>query len=1674
MPLYDSPDSIDEQVDPGLLGRLGRVGMSGISAVGNVLDLPGSAIRDVLAVRNPFDQFLPWNWTSSENRTSGRQLLRDYGLVSKEDTYGNWWSSFGAEIALDPLTYLGAGALLKGAQAGTVGSKGLFRASLPFSKAGVELGTGARAEQVAKGLGGFTDYLTKPSVLGPALEAGAGFFRGKGAVTPDDLTPPPAAGGGLGLGPAPGGPPPSPGNPLTGHPPGSQPRVPTPTMGGQAATPQQKGQSFWDTATGNARRLWLGENLDNASKLQWNDLTDSQRQAVLYNTGVLTPEQSANAQYLDDWLANTPPEHENYAQNLAEFKKLRGEEHIADATGSLPYLDLDNKETLASLSNMSKVSKEARGLDEHSGTRLWNPDLYGFKMKDSRVPFLDVTPNVIPKHLMFKVTNDADLGRVATVIANGFDAMAREAIERAGPGFKNVKFAGIGYHPGWHGVRTGYRNPGVTGEYDELVAGLGGQEGKVYINLFSMAKKAESAIAAGRYKPEEYGKAVANQMAGVLVHELAHQVSWTEGEGHAKAMTDLFGHILQSTHHITGNINKAIAATPDLRARIIDYGTQIDSHVLRQYPYNRVRYGGGTWPSLAGVQGAPGASAMATGSTGDVAAAAGDAAKQQSLAQSSIKSLASGDELAEQADDLDDILVDEGGTRIYKPRKDISKEQMLQTFSPLTLQAKRAELYDLLQQAGPNIEMDDLEQFVRIEKELARRAGGGTQTTLENILTANPGEIKMIEPAPTNIQDISSVVPGAKTPAQVAEWAKTASEVLTAPGRAAAMLFHAPVRGKFAEEEQRLAREQWERIGHNSREALTMTTGIVDDVKEIQSGLIETLGVDIVKLLPGDYQKNILNVDAAINKTIQRIVRHSIETGRDAEGVQQAIRFFDLDPGKLAPELTERMVGLGRKVKELNRHLYDNYRNMGGEGGLIENIDTEVMDLVDSGKLPAIDYLARVAAEHPDRLMDAIRGGLVRPGSSQHRYDFLRSVPSEVVERIGKYVLSARDGKVKEADAITGIVDKYGKFLNRELVDEVLEDGTTIKVPKWGTPEAHAKALYDWGKTADNYETYLNDVLRTQSQYNRSLFTSMANMGGIHQVLKQTMGRRPLEAALEEGVVPKGYKHLRGIWDATQPVMTDSDPLVMDAFREAGMNPERAMRWLAKDMGVPDDELEAAVAAMRDHMAIPPQVMQAIKGSRKVFQLEGWAKTIAEIVDIPTRWFKENVTLPFLSFATRNLGSGQYMIATSGLLENMGDLKAYGQEFAKAFEDYRAGRITKESQREWFTQGVLHEGTVFEGIQTRELSEFGSVAPDPISLSDAWREADAQMEPTFFDQVPGLRKVRQAHGTVLGMGSKANKAIEYLNRVPLYEYLKKKGWSAEDAARKVAELQIDYSKHSFSPFENEVMRRLVPFYAWQRKIAPVILGNLARSPAGPMAQTIRASRLATSDDPRTPEWLSSTLAIENPLGSGEPGGRSYITGFGLPYEPTLGFFGGGLRGAGREALSQLNPLIKAPLEWSTGQSFFQTGPSGAGRPLDELDPPIGRTISNVLGYEKPVDLPDALEFGVANSPLTRYVTTARQTTDPRKHPLSLALNLSTGARVTDVSPQAQDAILRHRASAVTKELGGRTFSQTYIPAGTSLSPAEQGLADQLAELKKLLDQRSRTRKNALLAESSAQ
>lgn len=111
---------IDPSADPmDLMKEVGGYGLSTFTAAGNFLDLPGSIVRDLVVGKGleSFDQVLtPF---SSENRTSGRDVLTKYGITRKNREGGvTDWSNdptemvsdiggFMAEVMLDPFGPIG-------------------------------------------------------------------------------------------------------------------------------------------------------------------------------------------------------------------------------------------------------------------------------------------------------------------------------------------------------------------------------------------------------------------------------------------------------------------------------------------------------------------------------------------------------------------------------------------------------------------------------------------------------------------------------------------------------------------------------------------------------------------------------------------------------------------------------------------------------------------------------------------------------------------------------------------------------------------------------------------------------------------------------------------------------------------------------------------------------------------------------------------------------------------------------------------------------------------------------------------------------------------------------------------------------------------------------------------------------------------------------------------------------------------------------------------------------------------------------------------------------------------------------------------------------------------------------------------------------------------------------
>lgn len=128
---------------------------SGLAFAADTLDTLGAGVRGAL-VGKPFSVL--GEGISGDQRVTGRDVLRHYGLASDEDTWGNFAGGLAVEILTDPLTYLNPFAML-GKGAATLAGKAGAKAGL------TRMGLDAAADAAGKGTREFyrtakaSDYL---------------------------------------------------------------------------------------------------------------------------------------------------------------------------------------------------------------------------------------------------------------------------------------------------------------------------------------------------------------------------------------------------------------------------------------------------------------------------------------------------------------------------------------------------------------------------------------------------------------------------------------------------------------------------------------------------------------------------------------------------------------------------------------------------------------------------------------------------------------------------------------------------------------------------------------------------------------------------------------------------------------------------------------------------------------------------------------------------------------------------------------------------------------------------------------------------------------------------------------------------------------------------------------------------------------------------------------------------------------------------------------------------------------------------------------------------------------------------------------------------------------------------------------------------------------------------
>lgn len=698
---------------------------------------------------------------------------------------------------------------------------------------------------------------------------------------------------------------------------------------------------------------------------------------------------------------------------------------------------------------------------------------------------------------------------------------------------------------------------------------------------------------------------------------------------------------------------------------------------------------------------------------------------------------------------------------------------------------------------------------------------------------------------------------------------------------------------------------------------------------------------------------------------VRRAVQHSAET-RGAPGA------FDLVTGglKVAPDIESRAAKLGKGIVDAENEAFARYQQMGGNVQALNETED-------------FSHLFRQPLEKASR-----------PSGLKMRTAAMKYLPAEQVNSMLRdpSLLMSGPSKAKPDEVARRLLSgNYGKLL--------MDAATSANV----TPQAAAKDMAEWlsskgtGYVREGKNFYGNDILKNKLDYLNSLNRKTANMQAVHSVLAKNL------TTDLEGTVG-----------------------VAEALAGAGLNPTSALEHMGKTLGQAPDALR--------QMRVPEEIAGAAASVLQKQQSPEWMKKIGSGIDAVINTYKRNLTVPFPSFHVRNLLSGQWMNMASNLVETPADIGRYVGAAKEAANILKKGTPAgNQAISEMIAHRVLplefgtRDVDVLEataGALPKRKTEYLSPLGPPRMAADLARGVRSEFNAA---KAAGSNVVSSslqgAYKGLHGTGTEAARQVEYMNRASMYLYLKGKGWAPEAAAAEVRKLQVDYS--DLTSFEKNVMKRVVPFYAFTRKNIPTLIEKIIEHPGGFAGKTVRASNIGRSEEDFVPPYVGEGMSVPLPGGDGR-----YLSELGLPTDQFANMFATGPTGfgtfkrTGQKLLSQIAPPLKAAIELPTGINLF------SGKPFNEM-------------YQYPTSSP-LVNAVAGETPLSRYMSVMRTAGDPRKDLSTKAMNLLTGLRITDVSggleKQKEYAAKKILDEMLREEKGIGSFSEVYAKQGTELTP----------------------------------
>lgn len=245
-------------------------------------------------------------------------------------------------------------------------------------------------------------------------------------------------------------------------------------------------------------------------------------------------------------------------------------------------------------------------------------------------------------------------------------------------------------------------------------------------------------------------------------------------------------------------------------------------------------------------------------------------------------------------------------------------------------------------------------------------------------------------------------------------------------------------------------------------------------------------------------------------------------------------------------------------------------------------------------------------------------------------------------------------------------------------------------------------------------------------------------------------------------------------------------------------------------------------------------------------------------------------------------------------------------------------KYTKDGFRE-VTEAVKgKESAMFkeyrqQGLSSNSLSqvEFAKFGEDP---EKAIERTVKNLSRDKKGQVTQRLNPKNAFQTSQEVGNYFDQA----NRFGLYKWARDKGMSSEEAAKKVREVQFDYS--NTTPFESNVVSRVIPFYRWMRNNIPFQVRQAINDPR--KYEYINKARLNAQEvvglnDENIPDYMKESFAI--PI-TGE-NGKGKMLGLNLPLGDLTK-----LSRPGKTLVDSTSVLLKTPAELALNYNTFLRKP----------------------------------------------------------------------------------------------------------------------------------------------------